>query len=280
MAGSSSGILAKEARFYFRKGFHLRAKTGMKDMFKKIKNKKVLITGSSSGIGAETAMLFSSFGANVGIHYCENKENAYKLLKEIKANTGKAAVFHGDLMRRKDRKSLIRDFIKTFGRIDVLINNAGAVIGGSHFLKLKEKEWEKNFSLNVEAPFFLARDAFSFMKTHGGGRIINISSIAAKYGGSSKSMHYGAAKAALDAITIGLSRQGAEYNILVNSIRPGVIDTPFHAKFNKRDFKERIKLIPLGRMGKALDIARLALFLASGAGGYITGEIITVGGGD
>ena len=119
------------------------------------------------------------------------------------------------------------------------------------------------------------------MKAQGGGKIINISSIAAKYGGSVKSLHYGAAKASLEAITIGLARFGAPYNILVNAIRGGFIDTQFQNRYAKeKDLKSRIALIPLKRPGKPDDIAHAVLYLASEAGNFITGEILTIAGGD
>ena len=121
------------------------------------------------------------------------------------------------------------------------------------------------------------------MKEHGGGRIINISSVNVKYGGSAKSMHYVASKAALDNLTLGFAREGAKYNILVNSIRCGLIDTQMRAKtegYSEEDLKRRIDMVPLKRMGQPIDIARMALFLASEAGNFITGEIFTVAGGD
>lgn len=118
------------------------------------------------------------------------------------------------------------------------------------------------------------------MKEQGGGKIINISSVSAKYGGSPQTLHYGAAKAALDATTVGLARAGAPYNILVNSVRGGLVDTPFHHKIGRSSLEDRIKLTPLKRAGQPIDIARMVLFLASSAGDYITGEIFTVAGGD
>lgn len=251
-------------------------------MFKSIKGKKVLITGASTGIGASTAELFSKYGASVGIHYNINKKKAQELQKKIRSAGGNAELLEGNLLKESTRSSLINSFINAFGRIDVLINNAGGVYGSRHFLEIDEDSWNKTIALNATAPFFIARNAFSFMKEHGGGRIINISSISAKYGGSQSTIHYSASKAALDAVTKGLARAGAPYNILVNSVRGGFIDTPFHEKINrnKKALEERISLIPLKRAGKPLDIARMALFLASDAGNYITGEIFTVAGGD
>lgn len=251
-------------------------------MFESINGKKVLITGASSGIGAETASLFASYGAHVGIHYNKNKEKARELKKKIVDNGGIADFLTGDLLEESTRSDLIKSFIGAFGRIDILINNAGGVIGNMPFLEIDEISWKETMALNATAPFFLSRNAFLFMKDHGGGRIINISSISAKYGGSINTMHYGASKAALESLTKGFARAGAPYNILVNCIRGGVIDTSLHSKIDRNSsaMEKRISLIPLKRMGKPEDIARLALFLASEGGDFITGEIFTVAGGD
>ncbi len=135
-------------------------------------------------------------------------------------------------------------------------------------------------ALNAKAPFFLARRAFGAMQRRGGGKIINISSIAARYGGSSRTMHYGAAKAALESLTVGLARAGAPYRILVNAVQAGFIRTPFHRAIKGKDLARRIRMIPLQRAGEPDDVARVALFLASSAGDFITGQIVTVSGGD
>ena len=252
-------------------------------MFKEIKNKKVLITGANGGIGVAIAELFLKHGASVGLHYYQDKKRALELRRKITSFGGRAEILkEADLTENTSRHNLIREFIQKFGRIDVLINNAGGVYGAEDFLSLNERSWEKTFALNATAPFFLAREAFKYMKKQRGGRIINISSVSAKYGGSATTMHYGAAKAALEAVTRGLARAGAPYNILVNTVRGGIIDTLFHQKIHrtKADIQKRVKLIPLGRIGKPSDIAQMVVFLASEGGDYITGEIFTVAGGD
>lgn len=254
-------------------------------MFEGIKNKKVLITGASGGIGSCMAKLFASYGAWIGLHYRNesDKKEVVKILKEIQKKSGEAEIFQADFLDSNGRKNLVKSFIKRFGGIDVLINNAGAAFSYKHFSELDEKSWNNTFNLNVKAPFYLSGEAFNYMKEHGGGRIINISSANVKYGGSAKSFHYCAAKAALDTLSIGFAREGARYNILVNSIRCGVIDTPMRTKingYNEKNFKKRINLIPLRRIGQPIDIARMALFLASESGNFITGEIFTVAGGD
>ena len=250
------------------------------DVLLNVKGKRVLVTGASTGIGACMAELFASFGANVGMHYNKSEIEAKSVLQRIKDSGGNAVTLKADLLESSSYKRLIESFIDTFGGIDVLINNAGGIYGFRHFLDMDVGSWDNTFNLNARAPFFLSKEAFSFMKEHGGGKIINISSISAKYGGSASSVHYGASKAALDAITIGLAREGAQYNILVNSVRAGFIDTLFHRKIGRENIEKRVKLIPLKRAGEPLDIAGMVLFLASEAGDYITGEVFTIAGGD
>ena len=251
-------------------------------MFEDIKGKKVLVTGASTGIGASIAELFASYGASVGIHYRSSKKEAMRVKHNILKNGGRAEVFRADLRDNASCRKLIPFFLKVFRGLDILVNNAGRIYGFKNFLKLDEKSWDDTFTLNAKSAFFLARDAFLYMKEHGGGRIINVSSIAAKYGGSSRSLHYGAAKAALEAAAKGLARAGAQHNILVNSIRGGFVNTPFHKNIgrNRRNIRERINLIPLKRAGKPTDIAGMALFLASNTGDYITSEVFTIAGGD
>lgn len=245
-----------------------------------IDGKRVLITGASTGIGASIAELFASYGARIGIHYNKSEKEATHVFQKIKDNDGDAVILQADLLDYSSYKKLVDSFIEKYSGIDVLVNNAGGIYGFTDFSDLDGDSWDKTFTLNTKAPFFLAKEAFSDMKEHGGGKIINISSISAKYGGSANSMHYGAAKAALDAVTKGLSRAGAEHNILVNSVRAGFVDTSFHKNIGRENIEDRIKLTPLKRAGETIDIARMVLFLASEAGDYITGEVFTVAGGD
>lgn len=251
-------------------------------MFISLKGKKVLITGASSGIGAATAILFSNYGAEIGLHYYSNKKGIQQVINEIEKNNGIYKPFHGDLLDMKFTRNLIKSFVGEFGKIDILVNNAGAVGDPVHFSKLQEVHLENTLSLNLVAPFFLAQQAFNYMKENKGGKIINVSSIAAKYGGGETSVHYGAAKAGIEAITKSLAKFGAKYNILVNAVRPGFIDTKFHEKMNRtnKDIQKRIDLIPLKRAGDPKDVAKLIVFLASDAGNYITGEIFNISGGD
>ena len=243
-------------------------------------NKRVLITGATGGIGVSLVRMFAAKGAVVGIHYHQNQEQAELLSREVELNGGRSGCFQADLLS-SGGADLVDAFVGHFDGIDVLVNNAGGVCGFEDFLDLDETAWNKTFRLNAQVPFFLAQRAFTRMKKSGGGKIINISSIAAKYGGSARSLHYGASKAALEAVTVGLARFGAPYNILVNAVRGGFIDTAAQQRLSpQKDLTARINLIPLQRAGKPEDIASLVVFLASGAGDFITGEIMTVAGGD
>jgi len=202
------------------------------DMFKDIEGKKVLITGASGDIGLEMARIFAKYGACVGLHYSGDEKKKKQLLKlkvEMETVSHKMELFPGNLLDYDVRENLIKSFVDTFGKIDILINNAGAMFDYKYFSELGEKAWDNSFNLNTKAPFRLSASAFDYMKEKGG-RIINISSVNVRYGGSGKSLHYVASKAALDSLTKGFAHEGAKYNILVNSIRCGVIDTHMHTK--------------------------------------------------
>lgn len=251
-------------------------------MLDSIKGKRVLITGASSGIGAETAKLFGRYGARVGVHYRENRKAAERVERTINSSSGQAEVFKADLLKSRAAPSLIKSFIKKWGGIDVLVNNAGACYEYKHFSELDEPAWDKMIALHTKAPFFLMQEAFKAMKKQRRGRIVNISTNSIKYGGA-HNMHYYASKAALEALTGGFSREGVKYNILVNSLRCGLIDTPMRTKiagYTEEDFRRRAALVPLGRAGQPADIAGLILFLASAGGDFITGEIFTIAGGE
>lgn len=251
-------------------------------MFEQIKGKKTLITGANSGIGKEIARIFAAHGAQVGVHYRTDRQSADELRTELKKFSEKAEVLYGDLLTKTVRESLVGEFIAEFGGIDVLVNNAGGCYEYRHFSEIDEPTWDTMFVLHAKAPFLLARSAFDYMKKQSWGRVINISTTAIEHAGPNN-MHYYASKAALDAITKGLAREGTQYNILVNSIRCGIIDTPMRTKvsgYDEEKFLKRVSLVPLKTAGHPLDVARMALYLASEGGNFITGEIIKIAGGE
>jgi len=237
----------------------------------------VLVTGASGGIGSEIARTFLSKGWNGIFHYCSSNKNL-ESLKKLSLKYGVKAIFlKADFAKKRELSGFI-DKIKHL-RVDSLINNAGSYVASKYFSDLNISDIEKTFFINAFAPILISSAVFKQMETRHFGRIVNISSIAAKYGGSVYSLHYGCSKLALEGITKTLSREGAKCGILINTIRPGVINTGFHEKFPK-DMKKRKAIIPLKRLGEPKDVAKLVYFLASEENEYITNEDIAVSGGE
>ena len=245
-----------------------------------LKNKYVLVTGASSGIGFQIAKDFLLEGAYVGIHYSKNLKGAKKLLKYAKKNQCK--IFKSDFSNSKEISTLWNEFNTwSKGRIHVLINNASFVKFMS-LENLSDEEWDKTFQVNLKAAFQLSRAAFSIMSKKKNGRIINISSGGWTYGGNKDTFHFGASKAALEALTMAFAKLGAPNNVLVNAIRPGATETSGHIQRypNTKDLIARANLVPLKRMGKPEEISNMVLFLASAKSSFITNTIISVTGGE
>ena len=240
-------------------------------------DKTVLITGATSGIGSEVAIRFAKEGWNIICHYYSAEKRAKELRKVIKNHN---VNYHG-IKADFSSNDHIQDFVNKLEKfsIDAIFNNAGTYVVNKYFSELTIDEISETFMVNIIAPMMITGRLFIGMKERRFGRIVNISSIAAKYGGSGYSMHYGCSKRALEGLTKTLAQEGAEYNILANTIRPGVIDTDFHKKFPK-DMKKRIELIPLKKMGSPDDIAEIAYYLGSGKNNFITNEIISISGGE
>ena len=245
-----------------------------------LKNKYVLVTGASSGIGFQIAKDFLLEGAFVGVHYCNNLKGAKRTLKYAKNKHCK--IFKSDFSSFKEVSALWNEFtLWSKGHIDVLVNNANFV-RYIPFENLSEEEWDKTFQVNLKAAFQLSRAAFPIMSKKKNGRIINISSGGWKYGGGKATVHYSASKAALEALTMAFAKIGAPHNVLVNAIRPGATKTPGHLQRypDPSDFSARVNLIPLKRLAKPSEISNMVLFLASSKSSFTTNTIISVAGGE
>ena len=243
-----------------------------------LKGKVALVTGSNSGIGFQVAKSFLEKGAKVGAHYRQGRSGVDRLM-EI-AQEGQCRIFRADFTESKQVLGLWDNFIAWAGTIDILVNNAGAATRPAPLDELTEASWDSTFQVNAKAPFFLSRAAMRVMKEKSFGRIINMSSIGVKFGGGPTTLVYSASKAALEAVTRSLAKEGASHNVLVNAIRVGVTDTEFHERMGRDDLGERAQLIPLKRLAEPQEIAGVALFLASDASSYITGTIVPVAGGE
>ncbi|MBX3036823.1 MAG: SDR family oxidoreductase [Anaerolineales bacterium] len=243
-----------------------------------LQGKRILVTGASSGIGEATVRLLSEAGAIIGIHYHQRLKEAQTIKEEIQSSGGVAEVFQANLSNAQERDALIPAFIKKFGGLDGLVNNAGAPQGKNAFPNILKTELDETFALNIEAPFFLSQQAFTVMQSQGGGKIVNVSSIGVKYGGSAKTIHYAMAKSALETLTVGMAKMGAEFNILVNTVRAGMTDTAFWQDKTKEEIETRKKLIPLKRSATPEEVAATICFLLSHT--YMTGQTIAVSGGE
>ena len=239
--------------------------------------KIVLITGASGGIGEACARMFSQSGFGVAIHCNGSLEKAQELEAEIKQNGGDAAVFRCDLSSSGAGKWLVDNVLAHFGRIDVLVNNAGVSLV-SPFLDTDEKEGEKLLKINLSAAMECSKYAAADMLKRKSGSIINISSVWGICGASCE-VYYSAAKAGLIGFTKALASELAPSNIRVNAIAPGVIDTKMNSCFSDSDKKAIINEIPMGRMGSGYDVANAALFLSSNGADYITGQVLNISGG-
>lgn len=245
-----------------------------------LQGKRIVVTGASSGIGAAIVRLLADSGAHVGIHYHQHTVQALALVDQINSAGGVAESFQADLTNVLQRDRLLPAMIDKLGGLDGFVNNAGAPRGQNPFPKIVQDDWDQTFALNVESPFFLSQQAFLYMQTHGGGRIVNISSIGVKYGGSAQTIHYAMAKSALETLTVGMAKMGASQNILVNTVRAGMTDTPFWSNKSKEEIDARTRLIPMRRIGRPHEVAEMVCFLLSPSASYISGQTIAVSGGE
>lgn len=246
--------------------------------YEELKGKKVLVTGSSSGIGSATAIMFAQQGCFVGVHYFNTKVGGEKTFAEVK-KISNGCLLKADMRDKKQVVKLIDDFTKAAGGIDILINNAGSLIDRQYFADACEEYFNDIFATNVKSAFLAAQTALPELKKTKG-CIVNIGSIAGHNGGAGGGGIYASAKAAVATMTIAMAKEFAPFGIRVNSVMPGLIETRFHERFSTAERRKEVALqTPLGRNGRAEDVAKAIVFLASDAAGFITGEYIAVNGG-
>lgn len=246
-----------------------------------LKGRRALVTGAATGIGAAICRLLADQGATVGLHYHSSEDAARALATET--GDGRVIPLHADLCDPASRDSLVPHFVEAVGGIDILVNNAGGLAEFAPFTEVSQTGWEQTMALNAGAPFFLAGAVWPHLTAQRFGRIVNISSAAVRYGGSAAGVHYVAAKAALEAITTALAKEGARHNVLVNTVRCGLIASGMHRRvpnYSDERFVERAGMVPLGRAGQPAEVAALVAMLCADEGAFITGQCIAVAGGD
>jgi len=245
-------------------------------------NPVMLITGASSGIGAATALLAAERGYDLVITYLTHRAQAETVAQKIIALGRKVLCAQADVSIESDVMNLFTNIDNTFGRLDVLVNNA-AILRQKLFRDTQVSELEKLFAVNVIGSFICAREAIKRMSTReggNGGAIVNVSSIAARFGSPFEYIDYAASKGAIDTFTMGLAKELVADGIRVNGVRPGIINTELHAKGGEPGRIERIApSIPMQRAGEVDEIANVILWLASAEASYITGSLLDVSGG-
>ena len=247
----------------------------------KLQGKRALITGADSGIGQAIAALFAQEGADVAITYHTDKDGAEETRRLIEAAGRQAIVIQGDVGDSSSVERTFDEVINTFGSLDILVNNAGKGMGGVPVVELTDEQVELILRTDLMGPLFCCRAFIKRRRAAGpGGRIVNISSVA-QHLPTPESAPYGMAKAGVGSLARSLSRELAEDKINVNNIAPGLIQTPMtQERLDDPEKKaESMKAIPWHRPGQPKEIARLALFLASDDGDYVTGQTWTMDGG-
>lgn len=244
-----------------------------------LKDKVVLITGASTGIGAAVAQQFGRLGANVAVHYFSSPDAAGTVAADIDASGGRAVTVQGDLHYSEDCKRVVSETVAKFGRIDILINNAGALVKRVPITEMNDEVFDDVVNLNVRSVLMCSRYAVPHMPE--GSSIINLTSVAARNGGGPGSSLYAGSKGFVSTITKGLAKELIPRQIRVNAVAPGVITTPFHEKFTTPQQLEAMRSsIPMGRFGTAQECVGAFVYLASNElSGYVTGQIIEVNGG-
>jgi 3-oxoacyl-[acyl-carrier protein] reductase len=238
------------------------------------------VTGSSTGIGAASAVALARQGCRVAVHYNRSEDEAREVMEQITASGGDAMLVGGDVSDAGEVERMAREVEDRYGRLDVLVNNAGSLIERRSFSELTEDLWDRVISVNLKSVFLCSKAVLPMMKRQGSGRIINMTSVAARNGGGPGSAAYATAKGGVSTLTRAMAKDLVSDNILVNGVAPGVITTPFHDRFTPPDVRENMAAaIPMGREGTPEEVAGAVLFLASPWADYLVGEIIEVNGG-
>jgi 3-oxoacyl-[acyl-carrier protein] reductase len=253
----------------------------VRGMFKDLKGRVALVTGGATGIGGAISAAFGSVGMKVAVHYHAGTDKAADIAEQIRRDGGEPLLLQRDITEANAADDLVRRTTEAFGRLDVLVNNAGDMVARRPLETIDDDFFDAVIDLNVRSLVHACRAGANAMKGHGGGSIINVSSISARTGGSPGSSIYSGAKAFVSTFTRSLARELAPHGVRVNALSPGTIATAFHERHSTPEKLEGTrKTIPMVRLGTAQDCAGTALFLASSAlSGYVTGQVIEVNGG-
>ena len=240
-------------------------------------NKVALITGATRGIGKEIALTLAKEGYHIAFNYRKENEELEQVKKEIEENQAKYLSVKADVSDFSECEEFVKQTIDQFGKIDVLVNNAG-ITKDSLLMRMKEEDFKEVINVNLVGTFNMTKNVIGYMLKARAGRIINISSVVGISGNAGQT-NYSASKAGILGFTKSLAKEVASRNILVNAIAPGLIETSM-TEVLKEEVKEEIeKTIPLKRIGTPKDVANVVKFLAGDESSYITGQVLHVDGG-
>lgn len=243
----------------------------------------LIVTGASKGIGAAVARLAGELDYAVAVNYAQDREGADAVVAAIAAAGGTARAIRADVAVEADVLRLFAEAEAGLGPVGALVNNAGVTGGFARVEAVTAAAVERTLAVNVTGSILCAREAVRRMSTRrggAGGAIVNLSSLAARTGGSGEWVHYAAAKGAINSFTIGMAREVAAEGVRVNAVAPGLIETGIHAANGAPDRLARLAPgVPMGRPGTPEEVAEAVLWLLSPAAAYVTGTILEVGGG-
>ncbi len=249
----------------------------------RLKDKVAIITGAGSGIGRETAIIFAKEGAKVVVTDIDTNagngtvEEIIKVLEQDPDCSGDAFFIKLDVSNREQTKQVAQEAINKYGKIDILINNAG-IIKDDLITKMTEEEWDNVVDVDLKGPFHMIQSIVGTMAERGSGAIINVSSIVGVYGNIGQT-NYSAAKAGLIGMTKTLAKELGRNGIRVNAVAPGFIYTPMTAKVPEKILDAMKQKTPLKRLGKPSDVARALLYLASDDAEFVNGIVLPIDGG-
>ncbi len=236
------------------------------------------VTGSGTGIGRAIALKLAEQGCDVAVHYNRSEAEAKEVAERVEALGREALLLRGDVADTEDVERMAQEIDERFGSLSVLVNNAGSLVERATLEETTEELWDRTVGVNLKSAYLCSRAALPLMRRRGGGKIVNVSSIAAKAGGGS--VAYAAAKGGVESLTRAMAKELAPEDILVNAVSPGRIATPFHDRFSSPESrKDKTRSIPLGREGSAEEVAAAVAFLTSPDATYLVGEVVAVNGG-
>jgi 3-oxoacyl-[acyl-carrier protein] reductase len=242
-----------------------------------LKDKTAIVSGAARGIGRAIAVELAGEGANISFNFLRSSNDAKDLEEEIKKSGVRVKSFQADIRDYQAVKSWVDNTMELFGGIDIVINNAGVIRDKALALML-QNDWHEVVHTNLDGTFNLTRAAILTLMKQKSGIILNIASVSG-ITGLPRQSNYAASKAGIIGFTKALAREVAPYNIRVNAVAPGYIKTDMLKDLKKEYIEKIIKQIPLGRLGKAGEVAELVKFLVSGEAGYITGQTLRIDGG-